>query len=657
MSPRIHPLVKIIALATLALLYLPMIAVAVYSVNNSRYGMVWRGFTLDWYRKLFDNPYILEATRNTLVLAVVSTAVATPLGVLLGLGMVRFPWPPWWRRWLEFIVYLPVVTPDIIFAAALIVALGILRALSTLFNPGLLSMILAHITFQIAFVALVVIGRLEVIGPHRRGGGPRPLLQLPRPVAPRAPPADDARHFRRRDAGLHPLPRRFRNQLFHRRPDLHHPADLHLLLGAPRRHPGDSRTFHFNFSADCSTGIRTRTAHPTPKGQTMKTILTSLLLAACLMLGACEQKEPAPEPAQAPETSKAKETPKAAEPAKSAQTTQTQAAAPAAPGKELNVYMYSEYIGPELIERFKKETGLAVRISPYETTEEMMAKMQNAGGTSQYDVVVVSDHAIPVMTRLKLLQPLDAAKLPNLKNIDKQFTTAPYDPGNKFSVPYQWGTMGIMYRKDKIPQLDPSWTIFFDPAKQPGPFVLIDSMRDMLGAALLTAGKSISTKTPDDLKKAGELVLAAKKSPKCLGFEGGVGGKNKVTAGQAVMAIVYNGDAVRAMDEEKNAAFALPKEGTEIWVDAMTVPAQAPNAAAAYQFINFILEAKAGAELSNFNRYATPNAASMPFITEADRKNPAIYPSAEDMKKMQYLEDVGDATRLYDEVWTTVKSR
>ena len=164
MTPRIPLWVKIIGLLALALLYLPMIAVAVFSVNSSRYGMVWRGFTLEWYARLFKNPYIIEAGRNTLILAVASTAVATPLGVLLGLGMTRFPWPRWWMRWLEFIVYLPVVTPDIIFAAALLVALGILSSLSPLFNPGMTAMIVSHVTFQIAFVALVVMGRMAVIG-------------------------------------------------------------------------------------------------------------------------------------------------------------------------------------------------------------------------------------------------------------------------------------------------------------------------------------------------------------------------------------------------------------------------------------------------------------------------------------------------------------
>lgn len=164
MTPRLHWLVKLVALLTLALLYLPMVAVAVFSVNSSRYGMVWRGFTLDWYARLLHNPYIKEAARNTFILAVASTAVATPLGVLLGLGMARFPWPRWWRRWLDFMVYLPVVTPDIIFAAALLVILGMLSALTPFFNPGLPAMIVSHVTFQVAFVALVVMGRLAVIG-------------------------------------------------------------------------------------------------------------------------------------------------------------------------------------------------------------------------------------------------------------------------------------------------------------------------------------------------------------------------------------------------------------------------------------------------------------------------------------------------------------
>jgi spermidine/putrescine transport system permease protein len=145
-------------------LYLPLVAVAVFSVNATRYGLVWRGFTLDWYIKLFQNEFILEAAWNTLVLAVVSTIAATVLGTVLAIGMDRFPWGKKTNTFLDLVLHIPVVIPDIILAAALVVAFGLLRLISSLFEPGLFNMIIGHITFQISFVALVVRSRLVSVG-------------------------------------------------------------------------------------------------------------------------------------------------------------------------------------------------------------------------------------------------------------------------------------------------------------------------------------------------------------------------------------------------------------------------------------------------------------------------------------------------------------
>lgn len=164
MRKRLNPLLAAVAIATLVLLYAPLLAVAVFSVNASRVGTVWRGFTLQWYARLFDNPAVLEAAWNSLVLAVASTAIATVLGTALAIALARFPWPRGVRRALDFLVYLPVVTPDILFAAALVVAYQFLRGVSAAFSPGLLTMVLGHVTFQIAFVALVVGGRLATLG-------------------------------------------------------------------------------------------------------------------------------------------------------------------------------------------------------------------------------------------------------------------------------------------------------------------------------------------------------------------------------------------------------------------------------------------------------------------------------------------------------------
>jgi spermidine/putrescine transport system permease protein len=161
---RSHPLITAMAMFTMGFLYLPLAAVAVFSVNATRYGLVWRGFTLDWYTKLIQNEFILEAAWNTLILAVVSTLIATVLGTVLAIGMDRFPWSRKTNTFLDLVLHIPVVIPDIILAAALVVAFGLLRVVSSLFEPGLLNMIIGHITFQISFVALVVRSRLVSIG-------------------------------------------------------------------------------------------------------------------------------------------------------------------------------------------------------------------------------------------------------------------------------------------------------------------------------------------------------------------------------------------------------------------------------------------------------------------------------------------------------------
>lgn len=161
---KTSPIISSIALLTMGFLYLPLLGVAVFSVNEAKRGLVWKGFTLDWYIKLFSNEWILEAAWNTLILAVVSTLIATVLGTVLAIGMDRFPWGRRTNNFLDVILHIPVVIPDIILAAALVVAFGILRMISSIFEPGLLNMIIGHITFQIAFVALVVRSRLVAIG-------------------------------------------------------------------------------------------------------------------------------------------------------------------------------------------------------------------------------------------------------------------------------------------------------------------------------------------------------------------------------------------------------------------------------------------------------------------------------------------------------------
>lgn len=324
---------------------------------------------------------------------------------------------------------------------------------------------------------------------------------------------------------------------------------------------------------------------------------------------------------------------------------------------ELRIFIWSEYLDPDIPAQFEAETGIKVRMDLYESNEDMLAKLQ-AGGVSQYDIIVPSDYVMPALIELGLLQKLDHAQLPNLKNLKPLFTQTTYDPGNQYTAAYQWGTVGLLYRTDLLKDFNGSWSTLFDPAKSPGNFLLIDSSREMLGIALLYLGYDFNSTNPKELLAAADLLADTKKRSDCMGFKGGVGGKNDVVAGSAAAAIVYNGDAIQAVsnNEDVPLVFTVPKEGSEIWYDSMAIPAKAPNPSAAHKWINYILDAKIGAQLSNWNQYASPNAASMEFITPEDLSNTGIYPDEESMKTLHFTEDLGNKMKLVDEAWTRAKS-
>ncbi|MCC7263443.1 MAG: spermidine/putrescine ABC transporter substrate-binding protein [Candidatus Latescibacteria bacterium] len=330
-----------------------------------------------------------------------------------------------------------------------------------------------------------------------------------------------------------------------------------------------------------------------------------------------------------------------------------------APPRKLNLYMWSEYIDPQIPADFAAKTGVKVNVSVYESSEEMLAKLQHAGGHRQYDLAVVSNMLVPTLVQLKLVQALDQGRIPNRNNLDALFIDPAYDPGNRYSLAYQWGTVGLLYNKTKLPDLDPSWGLLFDPARVRGSFVLIDEMRDQLGAALIFLGHSANSTDPEQLRRAGQLVLEAKRNARSRGCEGGVGGKNKVAAGLADLAVVWSGDALRAIEEDLRGelAYVVPSEGSIVWADVMVIPAQAPNPEAAHQFINYLLDAQVGAQLSRFTRYASPNQAARALLPKEDLENPVLYPAPEVLSHLEYQREVGEQVRLYDEVWTEVKSR
>jgi spermidine/putrescine transport system substrate-binding protein len=321
--------------------------------------------------------------------------------------------------------------------------------------------------------------------------------------------------------------------------------------------------------------------------------------------------------------------------------------------QKLNIFVYSEYLPPEVIAEFEKRFDCKVVIDFYEDSESMLAKIQ-AGGASLYDIVVPADYILSAMVKQVLLAPLRLENIPNLKNLEPTFKSPPYDPGNRYSVAYQWGTLGIYARKSGGP-IDLSWGVIFDRAKQPGPFILLDSMRDTIGAALKFKGSSMNSIDPNQLKGAADLIVGAKK--RSVGFANTVGGKNKVLDRSVRAAVVFSGEAARAIVEDPDTFYFIPKEGSEIWVDNLSILAKAAHRDLAEKFINFILEPEIGAKISNKYQFATPNAAAKKFIDPILLKNPVIYPSEETMKSLEFLKDLGRDTRLYDQLWTSIKSR
>jgi spermidine/putrescine transport system substrate-binding protein len=350
-------------------------------------------------------------------------------------------------------------------------------------------------------------------------------------------------------------------------------------------------------------------------------------LAALALLAACSRPAPA-EPAPA-----------------------RQAAAEAC---ALSIFIWPEYLDPALVREFERRTGCRVYVDLYQDNEALLARLA-AGGDAQYDLVVPGNYLVPALVKRGLLAELRHERLPNLRNLDPAFADPAYDRGLRHSVPYQWGTVGLAARRRPGQPIDESWGWILDPARRPGGFLLLDSYREMLGSALRYRGYSVNTTEPRELAEAVALLVAARR--RALGWEGGVEARARVLARGASAAVTYNGDTVRGARGDPEVVFFQPREGGVIWVDSLAITARAPHREAAERFIDFILEPKVGAHLSDFNVTATPNLAARALVNPQDARNPAIYPPPEVMARLEYVADLGDANKLYEDAWAKVKAR
>jgi spermidine/putrescine transport system substrate-binding protein len=332
-------------------------------------------------------------------------------------------------------------------------------------------------------------------------------------------------------------------------------------------------------------------------------------------------------------------------------------AAKAAEQPTLNLFIWSDYIDPNLISAFEKQCNCKVVETDYESNAEMEAKLKT-GGDAQYDVVVPSSYYVPEMIDEGLLQKIDHSKLTNISNLAPRFQSPTYDVGNAYSIPYQWGTTGMLYDPAKIKNPGDSWALLYDPKMNPDfPFVIPKGEgRDQIGSACAYLGYGYNCADKDQWLAAAKLIEQTKKRRNFAGFVDETPARDQMKSGLIAVGLAYNGDIGQCYADGtcKNLKYFLPKEGAETWVDTMAIPAHAPNPALALQFINFILDANNGATLSNFNQYASPNAASQKQLTGILASD-LIYPTPEQMKNLVFLAPLrGAKYKLFNQIWTSV---
>ena len=324
--------------------------------------------------------------------------------------------------------------------------------------------------------------------------------------------------------------------------------------------------------------------------------------------------------------------------------------------KTVTVMLYSEYITPEVLKGFQKKTGYKIKLEIYEAQEEMLAKLMTSD-SSKYDVIIASDVVIQQMIHLRLIAPLNMSLIPNRINVAPQFRNQKYDPTNTYSLPYLWGTTGILFRGEKVHPDSVSYSMLYDEKITKGSFSLLSESRSMLSMALQATGNSANSTKQSEINKAVEYILQIKRDLHFAGFENSVEGKTKVLSRMNGAAIVFNGEAQAAINEDSTLQFVIPKEGSFMWVDAMLLSSKASNVAGAYAFMNYILDAEVGAKLAKSLNFATPNKASLEVIDDNFKNNRVINPNKQEINRMVFLTDLGEIERLYDEAWMIIKTR
>ena len=610
------------------ILYAPIVTLMVLSFNNTKTRSRWGGFTGKWYVSLFQNKEIMNALYTTLIIALLSALIATLIGALAALGMQVMRSRT--RTLFMGITNIPMLNADIVTGVSLMLLFIAFRL-----TLGFKTILLAHITFNIPYVILSVMPKLKQTNKRTYEAaldlGASPLYAFVKVVLPDIMPGifsgfllaftmslDDfvITHFTK-GPGVDTLSTKIYSEVRKGiKPEMYALSTLMfvtvlILLILINLSPADKR----------KKNVPVRFGRARKIGRFFFQKLIPVAMAVLIVIGGFIY-------GQKDGTSK---------------------------NGQVIVYNWGEYIDPEIIDLFEEETGIDVIYEEFETNEIMYPKIQS--GAIAYDVVCPSDYMIQRMIENDLLAEINYDHIPNLKYIGDNYMkmSRQFDPENKYSVPYLWGTVGILYNKKMVDEPVDSWGILWD-KKYEDSILMQDSVRDAFAVALKYLGYSLNSTDLDELEAAKNLLIEQKPLVQAYVIDQV---RDKMIGGEAALGVIYSGEALYCQQENPDLDYVIPKEGTNIWIDSWVIPKNAKNVENAEAFINFLCRPDNAKMNFDYITYSIPNTAGRDLIEdESLRNSPIAFPDdskLENCETFRFLGDDNDA--LYNRLWREIKSK
>lgn len=623
---------KIILTLTMLFFYLPILYIIVFSFNDSRSLTKFSGFSLRWYEKMFADSTMMEAVLYTVIIAVIATVVATVVGTITAIGLSKSRKVV--QKMVERINDLPVMNPDIVTAISLLMFFSVLTV-----KKGFGTLLIAHIMFCIPYVMLSVTPKLRSLDPNLIDAamdlGATPFQALAKVIVPQIKPG--------------------------------------IVSGALIAFTMSFDDFVISYFTtgngvnNISILVYTMSKRVNPSINALSTIvilLITLVLGVVNIVPIVREKREKDGKSSRAVSRKAMAAVAAVlvlavvggtVGASLSQQHKSAAAVEKYGSNVLKLYLPGEYLGENVISDFEKQYGVRVIVENFDSNEMMYTKLM-AG--DRYDVIIPSDYMIERLMNEDFLQPLDKSMIPNMENMSDAVLGMSYDPDNTYSIPYFWGSVGLVYNHENV---DPAviesegWEVLRN-TDYAGHIYIYDSERDSFMMAFKALGYSMNTEDPDEINDAYEWLLQMNNtmSPVYVTDEVIDGMMN----GYKDIAVVYSGDAAVVLDENEDMSFYMPSQGTNIWCDAMVIPANAENPKLAHEFINYMLTYEAAFDNTETVGYTSPNAEVFEEMTSSEdlyAENAAYLPRS-GYEKDEMFHDNQVLMRELSKLWIKVKA-